>query len=144
MALKIIVILFSRATLIEVTNDLITCKCIKMPVRASRRYMLASARALRRGVCMEECVMGQLVSPFAQTDRHILRDLKMNQLRLPMHYVWEWWHCCMAGNNTKTYFFIFNPFSVYTESITFHSSVSGVGKSHCSSLNPPLFQYKWR
>lgn len=48
----------------------------------------------------------------------------------------------MAGNNTKTYFFIFNPFSVYTESITFHSSVSGVGKSHCSSLNPPLFQYK--
>lgn len=42
----------------------------------------------------------------------------------------------------KLLFFIFNPFSVYTESITFHSSVSGVGKSHFSSLNPPLFQYK--
>lgn len=54
MALKIIVILFSRATLIEVTNDLITCKYIKMPVRASRHYMLASARAEAR------CVHGRV------------------------------------------------------------------------------------
>lgn len=38
-------------------------------------------------VCVEERVMAQSVSAFARTRRHTLRDLKMNQLRLSVHYV---------------------------------------------------------
>lgn len=40
-------------------------------------------------VCVSECVVGQLVSPSVQTDRHMSRDDVMDQIRLFMHCVRE-------------------------------------------------------
>lgn len=40
-------------------------------------------------VCVCVCVVGQLVSPSAQTDGHMSQDYVMNQIRLLMHCVRE-------------------------------------------------------
>lgn len=87
-------------------------------------------------VCLPQNVMGQLVGPSGQTDRHMSEDDVMNQLRLLMHRARERWRCCTAENDTKTldlllvltlYFHMQSPLPP--------AAVSGVGNSPFSSLD---------
>jgi len=116
------------------TNDLIICKCIC--VEDPCRNIICSFLCVysRCGSTCQRVCHGTARESIC-TDRCILEDYGLIQLKLFMHYMRDWWRCCVAENDILI--ILFPPFSLVASA--FHDSASGVSNSHVSSQNPDHF-----